>query len=207
MLTELRDLIFTPRCIGCARLGHHLCTGCLASLHAISTDQVEGVLRVTAAGSYGGWLRDALIHYKNGVRSQVNGLAHVLSHVLTAEAQLGPAILVPIPSTAEKVALRGYDSMNLLVRESMKVQPQPFQSHAVLSVHRRVRDQVGLTAAERQCNVENSMRALCPVEGTVIVVDDVITTGSTIREAARALHLAGARKVFGISLCGSAKWG
>jgi len=116
--------------------------------------------------------------------------------------------VVPMPSSAVKVSTRGFDTINLLVRECMKLQAHGFgfAGDALVTV-REVVDQVGLSAAARQENVANSMQARQAISGNVLVVDDVITTGSTMREAARVLNLAGAKKVFGISLCGSVKWG
>jgi len=58
---------------------------------------------------------------------------------------------------------------------------------------RKVRDQAALPAAERASNLEGSMAASRSVMGRdVLLVDDVVTTGSTLREAARALRTAGA---------------
>jgi predicted amidophosphoribosyltransferase len=164
--------------------------------------------RVISASVYGGWVRDSLIAYKNGSRSQVYGLAQVLHRALLTCGDLGPVTLVPIPSSPAKVTTRGFDTIDLLVGECLKLQPHFDAAHCrILYVRRQVADQVGLSANERQRNVAHSMGVRYPIAGTVLLVDDVITTGSTMREAARALHVAGARRVFGISLCGSTKWG
>jgi len=208
MFDSLRDLIFTPTCIGCSAPGLHVCRDCLASITTRATLDLPELERVISTSIYGGWVRDALIAYKNGSRRHVYGLAQVLHRSLLTCDALQPLIVVPMPSSPAKVDIRGFDTIDLLVAECMKLQPRLKAAHSrVLYVSRQVADQVGLSASERQHNVAHSMRARYPIAETVLLVDDVITTGSTMREAARALHVAGARRVFGISLCGSTKWG
>jgi predicted amidophosphoribosyltransferase len=208
MFDSLRDLIFTPTCIGCNAPGVHVCRECLASITPQAVADQPNLERVISASLYGGWVRDSLIAYKNGSRRHVYGLARVLHRAVHACGDLGPVTVVPMPSNPVKVAMRGFDTIDLLVTECMKLQPRPQAAHSrVLYVHRQVADQVGLSANERQHNVANSMAARFPITGTALLVDDVVTTGSTMQEAARALHIAGARRVFGISLCGSTKWG
>lgn len=207
MLTSLRDLVFTPTCIGCGELGLHLCPVCLTSCLPQESNDVPGVAKVVAASAYGGWLRDALVDYKNGSRRQVYGLAQVLQRAMLMHVDLDSATVVPMPSSPAKIAARGFDTISLLARECMKLQSPAYgEVTPVLYSSREVADQVGLSAKQREQNVARSMAARRAVTGTVLVVDDVVTTGSTMSEAARTLRLAGARNVFGISLCGSAKW-
>ena len=185
-----------------------MCSTCLDGICPQTSTNIPGLEQVISASTYGGWLRDAIIEYKNGGRRQVYGLAQVLNRVLLSYNFDCDAMFVPMPSSAAKVATRGFDTINLLVRECMKLQADDlrFAGNALVTC-REVVDQVGLSAAARQKNVAHSMQARQRVSETVLLVDDVITTGSTMREAARVLHLAGAKKVFGISLCGSGKWG
>jgi predicted amidophosphoribosyltransferase len=208
VFAAVRDLIFTPSCIGCGCLGLHVCRECLSKTTPQSSEALTHLERVISASAYGGWVRDALIAYKNGSRRHVYGLAQVLHRALLIYGELGPVTVIPMPSSSAKIAMRGFDTINLLVTECVKIQPRREMTVSrVLYLRRPVADQVGLTAAGRHHNVAHSMAARYPIAGTVLVVDDVVTTGSTMSEAARALRLAGARKVFGISLCGSTKWG
>lgn len=184
-----------------------MCSRCLGSCSPQESTAFAGLEKVIAASTYGGWLRDALIDYKNGSRRHVYGLAQVLHRELRTYVEHGDLTVVPVPSSRAKIAERGFDTINVLVRECMKLQTKPIGAASqVLYVCRQVADQVGLSATQREHNVFRSMAARRAITGSVLVVDDVITTGSTMREAARALHLAGAHKVFGISLCGSSKW-
>jgi predicted amidophosphoribosyltransferase len=213
MLNLFRDLIFTPTCIGCSALGEHLCSRCRAGVEPKVYHAGSGPAAIHYASPYGGWLRDALVAYKNGSRRHVLGLAQVLHQVLLHVRQEVSfmeelSLIVPMPSTPDKVALRGFDTMELLVREALKLEPKiPARMAKALCVQRQVEDQVGLSAPARRKNVDHSLAIRFPVPGTVLIVDDVVTTGSTMYEANRVLRLGGASKVFGISLCGSTKWG
>jgi predicted amidophosphoribosyltransferase len=163
---------------------------------------------VTAASAYGGWLRDALIDYKNGSRRRAYGLAQVVHRLMLTIEEPERLTFVPMPSSPAKIAQRGFDTICLLLQEAMKIHPRPQGwVNPALQLTREVADQVGLSAAERQQNVDRSMTVTQEMTGTVLLLDDVITTGATMCEAARVLRLAGANKVFGISLCGSSKWG
>ena len=74
-----------------------------------------------------------------------------------------------------------------------------------LFLRRIVLDQVGLTAAQRHSNLEGAFGIRRTVNGTVVLVDDVVTTGATLNSAARTLKFAGAQRVFALTLCGSPK--
>jgi predicted amidophosphoribosyltransferase len=67
---------------------------------------------------------------------------------------------------------------------------------------RETRTQVGLSAKEREINVQDAFWANANLvrNKTVVIIDDVTTTGSTIRSCASALHAAGALSVYGLTL-------
>jgi predicted amidophosphoribosyltransferase len=111
-----------------------------------------------------------------------------------------PLLLVPVPSRPAAVRSRGHDPTLRLARRSARRACDggvEVAVHPVVRVARRLADQAGLAAAERAENLrgaftvtERFRSSLCGRE--VIVVDDVITTGASIAEAARALREAGA---------------
>jgi predicted amidophosphoribosyltransferase len=118
----------------------------------------------------------------------------------------GPVLLVPVPSAAAAVRRRGYDATATLARLAAgRLRPRyRVRAARLLAQRAGVRDQAGLTAAERSRNLQGALRlrvgragdrrlrggrgAVAPV---VVLVDDVITTGSSLTEAARALRAAG----------------
>ncbi|MEV0849612.1 ComF family protein [Streptomyces sp. NPDC049954] len=120
----------------------------------------------------------------------------------------GPeVVLVPVPSAGAAVRARGHDPVLRLARAAagtLRAQGLLARSAPVLRLRGAVRDQAGLDAAERFANLSGALevRPRCEVllrpatrtgrsVGTVLVlVDDLMTTGATITEAARALRAA-----------------
>jgi len=198
-----RDLIFTPQCLVCAQLGKPICSDCHRQLKPFSTRSLSGLIQIQCAGEYSGWLRETLIAYKNGNVRVVPALAQILLKTLEVRQTKFPLQLIPIPSSITKIQERGYDSMAKLCAE-MSQQKKGLQvCQGVLYLRREVRDQVGLTARERATNLADAFAARQRLSGTVVIVDDVITTGATLTNAAKALRIAGAQSVFAITLCGS----
>ncbi len=116
-----------------------------------------------------------------------------------------PITLVPIPSSPEKIADRGFDSIATLGAEVSRNLASGPKLTAALFLKSCVRDQVGLSAHERKKNMARAFGARCQLSGDVVLIDDVITTGATMSSAAGILRIAGAQRVFGIALCGSPK--
>lgn len=114
---------------------------------------------------------------------------------LAAEAFIGstPEALIPVPLHASRLRQRGFNQALELARywgrcRGIPVSPQLIRIRAT-------RIQSGLPAGERLTNVTGAFRVSGEVPAHVALVDDVVTTGSTTAEAARALRLAGAGRV------------
>lgn len=198
-----RELLFTPQCLVCARLGRPICLVCHLQLKPFFTRRLAGIIQVNCAGEYSGWLREALISYKNGNLRDVPALAQVLVQTLTASQTNSPLQVVPIPSSIAKINERGYDSMANLCAEMVQQEKGLLVYRGALHLRREVQDQVGLTARERAANLAGAFTARQRFSGTVVIVDDVVTTGATLTNAAKALRIAGAQSIFAITLCGS----
>ncbi len=108
--------------------------------------------------------------------------------------------LVPVPSLRSAVRRRGLDHSAMLAASAARRLKLPWRAH--LRRDLRGLDQRSLGAADRQLNVEASMRARGN-PGAVVIVDDICTTGATLIEAARALKAAGAI-VLGAAVIGDA---
>jgi len=171
--------------------------------------------RAVAYGSYDGELRD-LIHVLKF--QQVRPAAKVLGRALAgAVANLekampvGTILVVPVPLHANKRAQRGFNQAELIAREALKE-----LSRAQASMPRRARkrfelctgvllrrrdtgSQIGLTSHQRRENLRGAFKVGDPtriLHRDILLVDDVVTTGTTASECARVLLRAGAARVW-----------
>lgn len=192
----LLDLVLPRRCAGCAEPGCGLCPGCRAVLAApvlgVITDGPPRLPPLAAAARYGGPVRSGLLAYKEHGRL---ALARPLGAALAAAAAcLDPppgAVLVPVPSSVAAVRARGHDHARRLA--GVAAGRLRMRSRPLLRPARAVADNAGLGVAERAANLRGALVARRPLPGVdVVVVDDVVTTGATVREAVRALREAGA---------------
>jgi competence protein ComFC len=106
---------------------------------------------------------------------------------------------VPVPLHRSRLRKRGFNQAELLARgvaEKMKATVSD-----TLEVVRSTRDQVELSAAQRRANVAGAYSATEPLHGTILLVDDVFTTGATMSACAASLVRAGAQEVHALSLC------
>ena len=197
-----------PVCEGCwAALPRHrgLACGCgqpLESPGAACARCRRGLAPFRFGASLGpfeGALRVAVHELKyKGRRSLARRLAQELfARPDAAELLASAALLVPVPLHARRRTERGFNQAELIARELGSLCGLPVDGRALC---RRVDtpSQTGLSAAARRSNVASAFTVAHPgaVCGRVVVlVDDVITTGATVRACARALLAAGAREV------------
>jgi len=196
LVRDLVDLVLPQACAGCAEPSALLCDACrraLAGLRpapAVPSPCPPGLPRTWAAGTYGGPLRGALLAHKERGRL---ALAAPLGALLAGAvaALRSPAVLVPVPSSRSAVRARGHDHALRLARAAAAAGGG--RATPLLVPARVVADQGGLGAQERADNLAGALRVRRPLDGLpVVVVDDVVTTGATLVEAARALREGGA---------------
>lgn len=186
LLGPLADLVLPRGCLGCGRAGAVLCATCLP--HGPPAVLDVG-LPVLAAAPYDGAVRAALLAYKERGRRD---LAGCLAGLLARSIGPAPALLVPVPSSRAAVRSRGGDHLLRLARVAAR--RTGGQVATPLRLTRDVHDSAGLGASARSANLAGAMAAAPPrVAGEAVLVDDIVTTGATLREASRALSAAGWR--------------
>lgn len=189
-----------PRCGRCARLlpegiaRGESCADC--ALHS------SGLFQVLALGSYGSgspW-RPWVMAFKHGGRPDLSAaLGSLLSERLQADGRLGEdALLIPVPLYRWRRLARGYDQAALLARATSRRANRPWCQ--ALFRRRPTAAQGSLHSRGRASNVQEAFglhpEAEAAVRGRdVYLVDDVYTSGATLRACARVLRRAGTRRV------------
>ncbi len=218
------DWIFPPSCPGCGIEGELICEACESKIQrlvgrlckfcgqAVRGSDICGACRgnehafenYRGFGVYGGVLRDAILRlkYQNDI-----GIAQVLAHyleTLVRSTDWDYQIVVPIPLSAKKLQERGYNQASRLAKPLAVFLEKPFRPYALTRI-RETSSQVGLDMRSRLENVNDAFRAdPKQVKGlSILLVDDVYTTGATLQSAAAELKIAGARQVFALTLAKS----
>ena len=112
-----------------------------------------------------------------------------------------------MPSSPAAVRQRGYDHTLRLARAASRQLLRvgaPVRAEGLLRPARAVADQAGLSSAQRAANLEGAFRARPAPASVVVLVDDVVTTGATLVEAARALSESG-HEVLGAAVVGATR--
>jgi predicted amidophosphoribosyltransferase len=205
------DLLAPVDCAGCGVAGVQVCGDCRALLGAAARQvapqpRPRGFPTTWAGPAYDGEIRALLLAWKEEGRAPVrDALVPLLGRVVVAAtAGSNRAVtLVPVPARPDSQRLRGGDPLLDLTRAVARRVRRDGREVTVLRalrITRPVCDQAGLTAVERAENLRDAF-AVQPwatrvlSDGVVVVVDDIVTTGATLVESARALQSVGVQPV------------
>ena len=194
-LLDALAVLFPVECAGCGSPDRSVCALCRAALGPPVRTDLPG-LAVESACSYEDVVRELVLALKEQGRTDVAAaLAGALGPLLGAASGPSAGDLALVPSSREARARRGYDPVALLVRRAgYRVSP-------VLRVARATSVQKSLDVAGRASNRAGSLRAVGDLAGRrLTIVDDVLTTGATLQEAARAIREAGGDVVGAVTL-------
>lgn len=184
---SLADLVLPRECAGCGRRGTNLCPQCEQQLAPAVRRRRVGDLDVHFGLDYGAVVARVIAAYKQHARTDLaDPLAAALRGAVRCAVQgAAPGVLVvPAPTRWEAFVRRGWRPVErVLTRAAVP-------HHRLLHVG-RVADQRTLGEQERASNVAGRMRARGVGGHRVLLVDDVVTTGSTLTEMARAVRAAG----------------
>jgi len=210
-LEALLDFLLPPACAGCGAAhagGFPLCAPCDAQLPrrdepvATHPSLDACIVAVEFRGAIEDW-----IHRFKYPRPGIAGIdvaSGAVARALALEAAMRapaprPDLVIPIPLHPRRLRARGFNPAGLLTHHLACALDLPQDARTL----RRVRDtpsQTGLDRRGRRSNLRNAFSCARHVPPSIWLVDDVVTTGSTLAEAARVLRRCGALRIVGIAL-------
>lgn len=194
-ITEARRLAFCGSCDGVLEwIAPPACPRCGAGLAGERCGECDGrdfrFAGATALGKYDGRLRDFLLVLKfRGGRYLADEFGRRLADRVGKAADL----VVPVPMSRWKLLFRGYNAAALVAERLARHAGLPYGARVLRKI-RRTKPQAELEREERLRNPEGAYRS-DPVRGSVLLVDDVLTTGATANACTEALLEAGASEV------------
>lgn len=221
---HLIGLLAPAECLGCCREGASLCDSCSLKItkpyqetcfgcNKLSVNcstcekcrSIIGVKAAYAALAYNSTIKSLVAKYKfDHLRDAANQLAYLMADMgQSFIASLpGDAVVVPVPVVTSHIRQRGFDHSALLAKKFAHLVNLP----CLLVIKRR--DQKRQVGAKRSVRLRQLQDAFYVPESRsftvkgrdILLIDDISTTGATLKEATQALRAAGAKQVFGLVL-------
>lgn len=207
LLESLLQLLFPDRCAGCRQLGALFCPACQARLAPYTPDSralPASLAQIHIAYSFQSPLREAIHQLKyRKARRIAQPLGALLAQHIAAQPHTFDAV-ASIPLHANRQATRGFNQAEVLAREVARALDLPLIDGPLV----RLRDTAQQAQqANAKARAENMRGAFgwhgAPPPRTILLVDDVYTTGATMNACAEALCAAGADAVHGLALARS----
>lgn len=210
------DGVFPPTCIGCSREGDWLCLPCVETVPLVGEALVpteSPVKRILAISSYqdplvGGLIRS--LKYQRAICLEEEALRAILRRFASeidflSSLQALPTMIVPLPMDPERERVRGIDHTLHIARLVQSVLFPDIPVVQALVRTKTVRPNATLgSLEERKANIQDVFDCSIDVSGqSILLVDDVYTTGATLAEGAELVLQRGAEHVQGCVLAQS----
>jgi len=204
-ISSLLDLLFPPKCVFCGKVlidrDDSWCSKCVESLpYALNSGRQEGLFYDFCISPlyYRGVVRRSILRYKfKGASGYAAAYGKILADCIRENTDAKYDIISWVPLSSKRKRTRGYDqAMLLALATALELEEVAVET---LSKQRDAQAQSELGgAAERRENISGAYVAVDPeliADKCVLLIDDIVTTGSTLDECASVLLTAGATSV------------
>ena len=204
---SLLDLLYPPKCAFCRKLvpnGRMLCPECEKNLPRVPKDlhrrDISSLACCVSPLYYTGDVRLSHHRFKFRGAAAYAGIYAELMAACLREQDLTADLVTWVPLSRKRRRRRGYDQAFLLAKETARLLQLPLESCLEKIRHNPAQSGTADAAARRR-NVKGVYRAVTSFAGeSVLLIDDIVTTGATLSEAAGMLLAAGASEVIGLTL-------
>lgn len=216
------DILFPPHCVGCGKGGLFLCSQCRSTLQYLPPPLCDRCGKPLPAGAkcpdcestplqidgirslfpYDGVARRAILQFKY---ENVKALAAPLAQLMWEyqQTQRLPAdVLMPVPLHPRRLRARGFNQSGLLARELGKLASLPVVDDSIARRKNTAPQARTASVEDRRRNVADAFacRNKRGAGKHIIIIDDVCTSGATLKACATALKATGAASVWGLTL-------
>lgn len=208
----LKDLLFPLKCLGCNKEGYYICSSCLEKIQK-SNQELDR--NISALFSYkDSTIRKAIwelkYHHKYKLAEELGQFLFDNSKeklsLIFKDSSIRPILIIPIPLSRRKRWRRGYNQSDYIARGFCSC-----VSSNLFLLEKRILFKNKNTLP--QAKMKDKKDRLKNIQGvffvknkekisgkTIIIIDDVVTTGGTIKEAMRVLKDSGAKKIYALTL-------
>ena len=221
------DFIFPKYCVNCRKLGAYICSDCFSFISfdiemiclVCNKGSFDGLThpicrkRYTIDGAFSainhkGVVKKLIYNFKyKPFLSDLNkSLAElfyesIIQNEIFQKTYVLKPTLVPIPLHPKRLKYRGYNHAKLLAEGLSR--ELDLEVSEILERNKNTKSQFGLTLKQRKENIDNAFSTFPNIISqyrNIFLVDDILTSGSTLLEAARILKREGIKKVWGLTL-------
>ena len=221
--TAILDVLFPYRCVGCGVEEQLLCQDCLSVQRRPSRPLCESCGEEIRAGRYckncenepqafdgvrssfvyQDTIREAIIQFKyKGVTDLAAVLGREMAMTL-AQWRVSCDLITPVPLHRRRFKERGYNQAGLLAKVVARESGMVLEDTSLVRQVPTPQQAKSMSIAERRSQVENAFGCTdhtAIIGKSIILIDDVCTSGATLGSCARVLKQAGARRVYGLTL-------
>ena len=208
LVHDIFELLFPSHCLSCSKVGTAVCAACDSKIIRHLSPRYLDEVPLWPGAYYGTELAQVILMAKEqnntAARNFLAGLlVEAFMRINRDSTIAGPILLVPIPSSKKANRARGYRHSYLLAKELAnqlgRLAPHKVLAKDLLRTNRVVADQSALNRQERQANMNGAYSLVRDAAefrqlfgmGQLYLVDDLVTSGSSLREGIRALKAGG----------------